>query len=160
MAVGDRGEEDEGGQDDQVRPNVGYATPDNGNVLPPFTPSRPPGTHFERAIMRGAMTTELKFFRLFITTEMIDAITSHTNSYAHAKVGTRGYTTGYVNQDGSWVETSPEEIDRLVALLVYMGLVKIDSVEKYPLPRSLGEEDSFSGPIQSPYGFFACSRLC
>ena len=81
-----------GTEGEQVRPNVGYATPDNGNVLPPFTPSRPPGTHFDRVIMRGAMTTELEFFHLFITTEMIAAVASPPNSYAHAKVGTQGYT--------------------------------------------------------------------
>ena len=128
----------EGEQGEQVRPNVGYATPDNGNVLPPFTPSRPPGSHFDRVIMRGAMTTELEFFHLFITTEMIAAVASHTNSYAHAKVGTQGYTRNYVSQDGSWVETSPEEIDRLVALLVYMGLVRRDMhVEKYWSTKTL-----------------------
>ena len=36
-----------------------YDDVDIRNTLPPFQPSRPPGIHFDRHVLRGGMTTEL-----------------------------------------------------------------------------------------------------
>ena len=72
-------------------PNEGYDVHDEQNAIPPFTPQRPPGIHFERAVLRGAMTTELEFFHLLLTPEMISAIATHTNTYAYVKVANKSY---------------------------------------------------------------------
>ena len=79
----------------------------------------------EGYILRGAMTTELEFFRLFLTDEMIGACVTHTNSYAYLKVGTRGYHKGYTDSLGSWNETSAVELMKYIALLIYFGLVTV-----------------------------------
>ena len=44
------------------------------NVLPPFASHRPPGIHLERPVLRGGMTTELDFFLLFITPQMVSQL--------------------------------------------------------------------------------------
>ena len=50
----------------------------------------------------------------------------HTNSYAWGHAAeTSCSTTTYTNSDGSWNETNDEEIKRLIALLIYFGLVKV-----------------------------------
>ena len=75
------------------KPKIGFDIPDASvNLIPAFAPHRPPGIHFEGPLLRGTMTTELEFFRLFLTPQMISAIVAHTNTYAHLKVGTRGYS--------------------------------------------------------------------
>ena len=119
-------------------PNEGYNVHDEQNVIPPFTPHRPPGIHFERVILRGAMATELEFFRLFFTPEMISAIATHTNTYAYQKVASRTYDRTYVTADGSWSETSADEMEKVIALLIYFGLVKVDTdMAKYWSTKSI-----------------------
>ncbi len=119
-------------------PHVGFEFLDKVNVLPPFAPRRPLGVHFEGPTLRGGMTTELDFFRLFFTRQIIGAIVAHTNSYAHLNVGTRGYHRGYVNRDGSWNETSVEEMEKFVALLIYFSLVEVSSdTAKYWSTKSI-----------------------
>lgn len=39
--------------------------PDVGNVISPFTPSRPPGFHLEGPLFRNTMRTAFEFFQLF-----------------------------------------------------------------------------------------------
>ncbi len=107
------------------------------NTLPPFKPSRPPGIHFERCVLRGAMTTELEFFHLFFTPEMIKSVVAHTNTNAFMKLLGGGYTS-YTNEEGLWQNTTVEEINHLIALLIYFGLVNVDSaVEKYWSTKTL-----------------------
>ena len=91
----------------QPTPNEGYDVQDSQNVIPPFTPKRPPGIHFVRAVLLGAMTTELEFFRLFLTPEIISDIATHSNKYLQMKLADRKYS-----------RTSPEEIEKLIALLI------------------------------------------
>ena len=52
-----------------------------------------------------------------------------TNSYALQKVIARdaGYCRAYVDRDSLWSETFHEEIERLIALLIYFRLVKVDT---------------------------------
>ena len=106
-------------------PNIGFHIPDKVNVLPPFTPERPTGIHFEGPVLRDSMTTELDFFRLFITPQMVSAVVTHTNTYALLKVGTRTYSRCYLDKDGFWKKTSEAEIYKFIALLIYFGLVKV-----------------------------------
>lgn len=108
-----------------------YDDPDVGNVIPQFTPNRPPGVDIDQVLLRNSMTTALSFFQLFFTAQMVANIVSHTNSYAweHISDGTH---KAYASSDGSWAETTSDEINQLIALLIYFGLVKVTSLtDKY-----------------------------
>ena len=121
--------------DDEEKANEGYyEVSDEENDLLSFTPTREPGIHFDRPLLRGNLTNELDFFHLFLTPEMISSIVTNTNAYALQKVIDRdaGYCRAYVDKDGFWGETSCEELERLIALLIYFGMVKVDSkIENY-----------------------------
>lgn len=115
-------------------PAKSYDDPDVRNTLSPFEPSRNPGIHFDK---RSQPTTELEFFKLFFTHEIVSSVATHTNSYAFMKTTEGGYTI-YTNSDGTWNETTAAEIYKLVAILVYFGLVNIDNdVEKYWSTKTL-----------------------
>ena len=114
-----------------------YGDPDTPNVLPPFAPSRPVGIHFGRPHLRNTMTKALEFFHLFFTEEMVSEICTHTNSYANEHT-IEGSHQSYTQSDGSWKDTTPEEINRLVALLIYFGLVKVGGhTDKYWSTKTL-----------------------
>ena len=115
---------DEGNPSDQFPP-------------PPFTPARSPGLHFQQPLLRGRMQTAVEFFKLFFTEELVNNIVRHTNSYAVEHI-TEGTHRSYAQGDGSWKDTTPEEIYRLIALLIYFGLVKIGiSVSRYWSTKTL-----------------------
>lgn len=114
-----------------------YDDQDVGNPLPAFTPNRLPGIHFGRPLLRNTMTKAVEFFHLFFTDEMVRNICDHTNSYAieHISYGTH---RTYAQPDGSWKETTPDEINRLIAILIYFGLVKVHtSTDRYWSVKSL-----------------------
>ena len=113
-----------------------YDDPDEGNPLPAFTPTRPPGIHFGRLLLRNTMTKAVEFFHLFFTSEMIYNICAHTNSYAVECISDGTHRT-YAQPDGSWKDTTPDEINRLIALLIYFGLVKVSNSERYWSIKSL-----------------------
>ena len=114
-----------------------YDHPDISNTLPPFQPKRPPGIHFGTMILRDKLTTELEFFKLFFTAEIVASIATHTNTYAFSKIIEGGYTS-YTKSDGSWEETNVAEVYKLIALMIYFGLVKISSsYSKYWSTQSL-----------------------
>ena len=70
------------------------------------------------------MVTALECFLLFFTDTIIGDIARHTNSFAWGHVAQTSCTT-HTNPDGSWNDTNIEEIKRLIALLIYFGLVKV-----------------------------------
>ena len=76
------------------------------------------------------MTRAVEFFYLFFTAEMINDICNHTNSYAYERIF-EGSFQSYTEADGSWPEVTADEIKRLIALLIYFGLVKVGHVDKY-----------------------------
>ena len=61
---------------------------------------------------------------------MINTICNHTNSYATEHI-TEGNFQSYAQPDGSWLDVTPDEIKRLIAMLIYFGLVKIGNVDRY-----------------------------
>ena len=68
---------------------------------------------------------------------MISTICTHTNSYANEHIF-QGTHQSYSKTDGSWQDVTPDEIKRLIALLIYFGLVKVvGSVEKYWSKKTL-----------------------
>ena len=107
-----------------------YDDPDIGNPLPAFTPSRPTGIHFGQPLLRRTMTKAIEFFHLFFTVEMINSICKHTNTYANEHM-VEGTHQTYAQADGSLKDTTPDEINRLIALLIYFGLVKVNNAERY-----------------------------
>ena len=114
-----------------------YDDPDVGNPIPPFTPSRPVGYHFGQPLLRNTMTKAVEFFYLFFTTEMISNIVTHTNSCAneHIFLGTH---QSYASSDGNWQDATADEIKRLIAILIYFGLVKVvGDVDKYWSKKTL-----------------------
>ena len=118
-------------------PTKSYDDPDVKNTLPPFEPRREPGIHFDRTVLRDELTTELEFFKLYFTPEIVSSVATHTNSYAFMKTAEGGYTT-YTNSDGTWNKTTSAEIYKLVAILVYFGLVNIgNNIEKYWSTKTL-----------------------
>ena len=77
------------------------------------------------------MVKPLHFFQLFFTAEMVESIVLHTNTYAYLHIAEGGYKC-YTRPDGSWQETTSEEILRLIALLIYFGLVRlVGNVQTY-----------------------------
>jgi len=111
-----------------------YEDPDTPNQIPPFTPRRPPGLHLNMPVLRGAMTRAVDFFRLFFTAELLRTICTHTNSYGWGAIGDKPY---YGDKEGAWVETSPEEIEKLIALILYCGLVHVSSFHRYWSTKTL-----------------------
>ncbi|XP_028407218.1 uncharacterized protein LOC114529600 isoform X2 [Dendronephthya gigantea] len=133
-ARGGRGRVGRGDNDEMYK---SYDHPDVGNNIPAFKPKRPPGIHFEGPVLRGGMTTALHFFRLFLTTDMIKSVVAHTNSYAYMKILAGGHNS-YLTSEGSWAATTEAEINNLIAILIYFGLVRVDSdVEKYWSTKTL-----------------------
>ena len=83
------------------------------------------------------MTKAIEFFNLFFTLEMINSICRHTNDYANQHIF-EGTHQAYAKSDGSWQDVSPNEVKKLIALLIYFGLVKVvGSVDKYWSKKSL-----------------------
>ena len=114
-----------------------YEDPDIPNILPQFRPSCPPGVHFECPLLRGTMTKAVEFSHLFFTTEMINDICKHTNSYANERI-IEGSHSSYLKADGSWKDITCDEINRLITLLLYVSLVKVGTnVDKYWSTKSL-----------------------
>lgn len=76
------------------------------------------------------MTKAIEFFHLFFTVEMINSICKHTNTYANEHM-VEGTHQTYAQADRSLKDTTPDEINRLIALLIYFGLVKVNNAERY-----------------------------
>jgi hypothetical protein len=80
------------------------------------------------------MNTALDFFRLFFTVELIHEICQYTNAYGWNLMVSKPY---YGNRDGAWIETNPAELDKLISLIIYMGLVKVSSFHRYWSTKTL-----------------------
>ena len=105
--------------------------PDPGNSPLPFTPRRVAGINFGRPLLRNTMTRAVDFFNLFFTAQLLNSIAYHTNSNAYAQI-MEGSNQSYTQPDGSWKEVTADEIKRMIAVLIYFGLVKVGhSVDWY-----------------------------
>ena len=110
---------------------------DQGNQLPEFEPNRPPGVYIGRPVTRNTMTRAFEFFHLFFTTSIVSDIVKYTNSYAYEHIMEESHRS-CTQPDGSWLEVTSEEIERLIALLLYFGLVKVGgSVDRYWSTKTL-----------------------
>lgn len=91
---------------------------DEEPLLPDFCPKRRPGPQ-----LRETTRTPLQLFQLFFTSSVIQTIVRNTNSYAKKKAD--------VSKKLSWVPLTVNEFYSYVALVLYMGLVKADSLMDY-----------------------------
>ena len=66
------------------------------------------------------------FYALLVTEEMLDKISEQTNIYAMQKRLT--ITSKRIDR---WVHTNKEEIKRFLGLIIWMGLVKLPSLNLY-----------------------------
>ena len=56
----------------------------------------------------------------------MDDIVQHTNAYAYIEVAKENSNKRcYTGSDGSWRDTAPDEILRLIGLLIYFGFVDV-----------------------------------
>ena len=90
-----------------------------------FQPNRDPGLHLPDNFQP---TSEVDFFRLFFTTALVGALVNFTNIYAATHILTH---SSYADSDGSWRDTTAAEIESLLALFIYFGLVRVSNVEQY-----------------------------
>lgn len=107
-----------------------YDDPDTANQLPQFAPRRQPGLHLIGPVLRGAMTRAVDFFHLFITVDLLQEISMHTNPYGWATIAEKSY---YGDKEGAWKETNPEEIEKFIALILYCGLIRENGKVQTPL---------------------------
>ena len=98
-----------------------YSDPDNANCLPRFRPSRPVGAHFGCPFLRN--TKAVEFFHFFFTEDIVSDICRHTNSYGKVHIIAESHQL-YIQSAGSWRDKTPEEINRLIAL-IYFGFVRV-----------------------------------
>ncbi|XDV25651.1 hypothetical protein PO909_029533, partial [Leuciscus waleckii] len=91
---------------------------DIGPAQPVFRPARTPGPQ----LVTTASYTALQLFNLFFSMSVLQTIVQHTNVY------------GDKNQQGRekpWNDISVEDFKCYLALVVYMGLVKVSALTDY-----------------------------
>lgn len=80
------------------------------------------------------MNRAVDFFRLFFTAELLNQICEQTNSNGRMTIEGK---PSFGDQDGTWKETSPEEIKKLIAVILYIGLVELSHLDLYWSTNSL-----------------------
>ena len=105
---------------------LSYNDPDVRNPLPAFTPSREPGVHLGVPNLRNTMVSALDFFQLYFTPGLVDEIVQQTNTYAYIQIAKENSNKlCYSESDGSWRDATPNEILRLIGILIYFGIVSV-----------------------------------
>ncbi|XP_039546208.1 uncharacterized protein LOC120492126 [Pimephales promelas] len=116
---------------------------DEEPVLPDFSPKRPPGPQ----LMTDSTYTPLQLFQLFFTRSTIKTIVKNTNSNAEKRE-----QAGKKLESTTWVPLTIAEFYSYLALVVYMGLVKLKSFADYwaqkqmynfPYPQSVMPQARF-----------------
>ena len=106
--------------------SLSYNVLDVGNPLPAFTPRRKPGFHLGVQNLRNTLVSPLDFFHSYFTPGLVDDIVQHTNAYAYIEVAKENSTKRcYTESDGSWRDTTPDEILRLIGRLNNFGFVNV-----------------------------------
>lgn len=76
-----------------------------------------------------ANANPLDYFELFLTRDILELITDQTNLYAAQHVLTMDTTPG--SRVHAWVPVTVDEIGKFLALIGWMGLVKLPSIKDY-----------------------------
>ena len=80
------------------------------------------------------MTRAVDFFQLFFTDLLLQQICDHTNAYGWVEIGNKPY---YADRYGAWKETTADEIAKLIALILYCGLVPVGYFPLYWSTKTL-----------------------
>jgi hypothetical protein len=62
-------------------------------------------------------------FKTLVSMWILKKIIKFQTLYAHIQITQK--SSSYTNKEGSWTSTNLDEIERLIAFLVYAGLVKV-----------------------------------
>ena len=110
----------------------GWDDDDNVSGQPPhFHPNRPAGLN----LLPGfAPQCELDFFRLYFSSGVVRRLADSTNLYAWQHIAD---CPTYGDRLGAWVDTTADEMDKCLALILYMSLVKMPRVKDYWKTTSL-----------------------
>ena len=109
-----------------VGSSFSYNDSDVGNPLPALTPRRELGFHLGVQNLRNKVVSPLDFLHLYFKPRLVDDIVQHANAYAYIEVAKENSTKYcYTESDGSWRETTHDEILRLIGLLIYFGFVDV-----------------------------------
>ena len=105
----------------------------------PFTPSRPCGVDLDsvRRVVRSTsnrMLREIDFFLLFFTQTLVAEICSFTNCQGWDLVVT---CPSYSSYNGNCIEVTPDEFDKFIGLLIYMGFSVLPDSHRYWGTKSL-----------------------
>ena len=71
---------------------------------------------------------ESKFFALYFTAAVIERIVEATNDYAWLHISE---CSSYGDKYGAWIETTAEEIKKLLGLILFMSIVRMPKVDDY-----------------------------
>ncbi|XP_056014352.1 piggyBac transposable element-derived protein 4-like [Ostrea edulis] len=100
-----------------------------------FHPERQPGIQMGRllrlSIGYGArlFREPVDFLKLFLTEALVFSICVATNHYAEMAIS-RGERLSYASQ-GSWQPLTEEELYRFLGIVLYMSVVKFQSIDRY-----------------------------
>ena len=109
-----------------VGSSFSYNDSDVGNPLPALTPRRELGFHLGVQNLRNKVVSPLDFLHLYFKPRLVDDIVQHANAYAYIEVAKENSTKHcYTESDGSWRETTHDEILRLIGVLIYFGFVDV-----------------------------------
>ncbi|XP_057208106.1 mucin-2-like [Triplophysa rosa] len=120
---------------------------DEEPVLPDFSPKRPPGPQ-----LTDTPRSPLHSFQLFFSSSVVQTIVRNTNSYAERRAEA-GKTL-------HWVPLTASEFYSFLALVLYMGLVKVDTlldywarktVYSFPYPQSVMSRERFLAIFSNLY---------
>ena len=89
-----------------------------------------PGLH----LPAGFEPTREGDFSSFFPPHVVDAIVEYTSAYAQANIAAK---LSHANKDGEWTPTTREEIYRLLAVLFYQALNRLQEVKDYWCTESL-----------------------
>ena len=86
-------------------------------------------TGIQVCICQASFNQLLKWiFSAVFTAALVGALVNFTNIYAATHILTH---SSYADSDGSWRNTAAAEIESLLALFIYFGLVRVSNVEQY-----------------------------
>ncbi|XP_062865090.1 piggyBac transposable element-derived protein 4-like [Trichomycterus rosablanca] len=92
---------------------------DEAPSIPKFLPKRPPGLQ----LLSNTVYSPLQLFQLFFSTSVVKTIVDNTNKYAEIRAA--------ANPSYKWIPLSVREFYKFIALVIYMGIVKLKSVADY-----------------------------
>ncbi|XP_062864454.1 piggyBac transposable element-derived protein 4-like [Trichomycterus rosablanca] len=88
-------------------------------IIPKFLPKRLPGLQ----LLSNTVYSPLQLFQLFFSTSVVKTIVDNTNKYAEIRAA--------ANPSNKWIPLSVREFYKFIALVIYMGIVKLKSVADY-----------------------------